>query len=197
MKKQKIKLFVLLGIVLLLVGVIFIYFLNLTSKKDITAVSIDNVRYTLEKGETFQARLYDDNSTEVNFRNKDYYDVPVIYNGISLGDSIETVIEAFEIKSGFAYLDMEVPSSLHGEHGETDVISTNYKNTNFIKEGFLYADISFYYKKTKEQWNLIKVNKLESLNEKDIEELIYVSLSFSTQYDDISEPILTNIRVGR
>ena len=56
--------------------------------------------------------------------------VPVLYNGVTLGTHVKDVIKKFNIKSGYAILNMEVATK--EQDGTTDIIEKSFENYNSI-----------------------------------------------------------------
>ena len=84
--------------------------------------------------------------------------VPVLYNGVTLGTHVKDVIKKFNIKSGYAILNMEV--STEEQDGTTDIIEKSFENYNSIPKSFLDCAIIFGYNKIDGNWKMVEEDKI-------------------------------------
>lgn len=93
------------------------------------------------------------------YNGESLYMEPVLFNGIGIGSNMDEVIEKFNIKSGYANINMEVPIPEHD--GTTDIIDVVYKDKNSFEEYFLDAMIEFGYKKNITGWKMVKFTDID------------------------------------
>lgn len=124
---------------------------------NINTISIGNINHTLKKGDFIYVNSWDE--LEVIFNNKEYQEIPFLYKGITIGSTKEEVIEEFDIKKGYANINMEVKDKR--EDGTTEVIDILYENKKSFDYEFLDANISFGYKKENNKWKMLKYKELE------------------------------------
>lgn len=84
--------------------------------------------------------------------------VPVLYNGVTLGTHVKDVIKKFNIKSGYAILNMEVATK--EQDGTTDIIEKSFENYNSIPKSFLDCAIIFGYNKVDGKWQIVEEDKI-------------------------------------
>ena len=89
---------------------------------DLQQFSSNNKIYTIKKGEELSLNAW--NELEIYYSGKNKINKkksPVIYKGITLGTDYKDVIEIFNIKPEYAFVDMDVISP--AEYGTSDIIS--------------------------------------------------------------------------
>lgn len=109
-----------------------------------------------KEGDHLEANLW--NGLVVKYNGESYNSFPVFKNGITKGSKAKEVIEKFEIKKGYAIINMEVPTK--EEDGTTDVIEEEYINNDFLNREYLDADIIFGYKKEGDNWKMLEYSEL-------------------------------------
>lgn len=152
-------------ILMVIVSILFILALILIPKNPInlTTIAIGNINYTLEKGDSLQVNNWND--LEVKYNDVEYQEIPVIYQGITIGSTLDEVINTFDIKEGYANINMEV--STEEKDGTTDIINVLYKNKDSFNYDYLDANITFGYKKVNNNWKMLKYKELEKYLEKE------------------------------
>ena len=78
----------------------------------LTDIQLNGKLITLAPKDELQADAW--NELEVTYNNKSYNKIPVLYKGITIGSKYEDVIEAFDIKAGYALIDRETATSNDG-----------------------------------------------------------------------------------
>ena len=127
-------------------------------EKDVTKFKIGNEVYWIREGDTLSVDAWNE-EIEAEFNDEEMHGTPVLFNGIGIGSTVDEVIEKFDIKSGYANLNMEVPTEEHD--GTTDIIDVLYKDKNSFKEDFLDAMIQFGYKKKGNEWEMVKYSNID------------------------------------
>lgn len=125
---------------------------------DVTKFKLGNEVYWMNEGDTLSVNAWNE-EIEAEFNDEEMHGIPVLFNGIGIGSTVDEVIEKFDIKSGYANLNMEVPTEEHD--GTTDIIDVLYKDRNSFKEDFLDAIIQFGYKKKGNEWEMVKYSNID------------------------------------
>lgn len=154
---------------------------------DVTKFKIDNEVYSIKEGDSLLVDAWNE-EIEVEFNDEDMDGKIELYNGISVGSTVEDVIEKFDIKSGYANLNMEVPTEEHD--GTTDVVQVLYKNKNSFADDFLDTMIEFGYKKTNNGWKMVKYSDIDNA---DILYIIDINGFPEDELVDKNEVIMINI----
>ncbi|MCQ2451472.1 MAG: hypothetical protein MJ080_05815 [Clostridia bacterium] len=103
-------------------------------------VLVNGKRVELKKGDTLSVNAWGD--PEYYFNDKELKKCPSIYKDIKIGDDLDSVLEAFGIKEGYAVVDREIATK--EQDGTTEIVSEEYKNNEFFeKENVLDADFCF------------------------------------------------------
>lgn len=130
-------------------------------KEAVTEFKVLGETKTLSKGDYLRADKWD--NPVYTYNGKSIKAAPVLCKDITIGSKLEDVLEAFQIKPGYAIVDRETDP--YGD-GCTDVIKEEYQDTNFfISEGVLDATFIFGYQKNQDTWELIPYKQLEEINE--------------------------------
>lgn len=131
----------------------------------LTDIQLNGKLITLAPKDELQADAW--NELEVTYNNKSYNKIPVLYKGITIGSKYEDVIEAFDIKAGYALIDRETATS---NDGCTDIIVEEYKNKDFFEsESILDACFVFGYEQKDGAWNPIPYKKIKTIYENEKE----------------------------
>ena len=125
---------------------------------DVTKFKLGNEVYWMNEGDTLSVNAWNE-EIEAEFNDEEMHGIPVLFNGIGIGSTVDEVIEKFDIKSGYANLNMEVPTEEHD--GTTDVVHVLYKNKNSFADDFLDTMIEFGYKKTNSGWEMVKYSDID------------------------------------
>ena len=125
---------------------------------DVTKFKLGNEVYWMNEGDTLSVNAWNE-EIEAEFNDEEMHGIPVLFNGIGIDSTVDEVIEKFDIKSGYANLNMEVPTEEHD--GTTDIIDVLYKDRNSFKEDFLDAIIQFGYKKKGNEWEMVKYSNID------------------------------------
>lgn len=146
-------------ILMAVVSILFVLVLILIPKNPIkiTTIAIGNINYKLDKGDILFVNNWDE--LIVEYKDKKYEEIPVIYKGITIGSTKDEVLTAFNIKKGYANINMEVPTK--EKDGTTDIIDVIYEGDKSFKDNFLDANITFGYKKENNSWKMLKYKELE------------------------------------
>lgn len=157
--KKKVIIVIVVLIVLGVVGILFSVGDNKdTLSNDIEMFSLGKKEYKLIEGDTLECSAWSSNDCYLNDTKLSSY--PVLFNGVTIGTDYRDVIEKFNIKSGYANLNMEVPTEEHD--GTTDIIDVLYKNDDSFTDDFLDAVIEFGYEKTSEGWKMVKYSDIDN-----------------------------------
>ena len=158
-------------------------------ESDVTKFTIGNKAYWIRKGELLSVNAWDD-EIEVEY-NGEYVDGNIkLFNGIEIGSTVEEVIEKFDLKSGYANINMEVPTEEHD--GTTDVINVLYESEKSFGDDFLDAMLQFGYKKTSSGWKMVKFSDIESA---DI--LFYIDINgFTDEEVDENSVVMIYVQYG-
>ena len=180
---------VIIVLVMLIIGkTVLIFTGNKENREiDVTKFKIDNEVYSIKEGDSLLVDGWNE-EIEVEFNDEDMDGKIELYNGISIGSTVEDVIEKFDIKSGYANLNMEVPTEEHD--GTTDVVQVLYKNKNSFADTFLDTMIEFGYKKTNNGWKMVKYSDIDNA---DILYLIDINGFPEDELVDKNEVIMINI----
>lgn len=125
---------------------------------DVTKFKLGNEVYWMNEGDTLSVDAWNE-EIETEYNDEDMNGKPVLFNGIGIGSTVDEVIEKFNIKSGYANLNMEVSTEEHD--GTTDVVHVLYKNKNSFADDFLDTMIEFGYKKTGDTWKMVKYSDID------------------------------------
>lgn len=173
-------------ILIAVVSILFVLVLILIPKNPIkiTTIAIGSINHKLEKGDVLFVNNWDE--LIVEYKDKKYEEIPVIYKGITIGSTKDEVLTAFSIKKGYANINMEVPTK--EKDGTTDIIDVIYEGDKSFKDNFLDANITFGYKKENNSWKMLKYKELEKyLEEETTKEDI---LLFNIDINGMSEEIV-------
>ena len=173
-------------ILMAVVSILFVLVLILIPKNPIkiTTIAIGSINHKLEKGDVLFVNNWDE--LIVEYKDKNYEEIPVIYKGITIGSTKDEVLTAFNIKKGYANINMEVPTK--EKDGTTDIIDVIYEGDKSFKDNFLDANITFGYKKENNSWKMLKYKELEKyLEEETTKEDI---LLFNIDINGMSEEIV-------
>ena len=172
------------------IGIIFILksvsFKN--SKLSVNMVKIGDDVVALKKGEELNVNAWNPPIEIIlNDEKLKTKKIPRLYNGVTLGTHVRDVIRKFNIKSGYAILNME--TSTEENDGTTDIVNKSFKNYNSIPKHFLDCAIIYGYNKVNDEWKMVK--------EKDIKNadiIYYIDINgFSDEMYDTNEVIEFNI----
>lgn len=109
---------------------------------DVSQVQIGNETITLKAGDSLKVNFW--NEKEIKFNDEDRKDVPKLLGGITVGSSVDDVINAFSIKQGYCMVDYEYDP--YGD-GCTEIKKVDYSGTDFLDEqNILDANFIFGYK---------------------------------------------------
>ena len=152
-------------ILMAVVSILFVLGLILIPKNPIkiTTIAIGSINHKLEKGDVLFVNNWDE--LIVEYKDKKYEEIPVIYKGITIGSTKDEVLTAFNIKKGYANVNMEVPTK--EKDGTTDIIDVIYEGDKSFKDNFLDANITFGYKKENNSWKMLKYKELEKYLEEE------------------------------
>lgn len=152
-------------ILIAVVSILFVLVLILIPKNPIkiTTIAIGSINHKLEKGDVLFVNNWDE--LIVEYKEKKYEEIPVIYKGITIGSTKDEVLTAFNIKKGYANVNMEVPTK--EKDGTTDIIDVIYEGDKSFKDNFLDANITFGYKKENNSWKMLKYKELEKYLEEE------------------------------
>lgn len=153
-------------ILMIVVSILFVLALILIPKNpvNLTTIAIGNKNYTLEKGDYLYVNNW--NELEVKYNDKEYKEIPVIYQGITIGSTLDEVLDVFSLKKDYANINMEVPTK--EKDGTTDIINVLYKNKDSFNYNYLDVNITFGYKKINNSWEMLKYKDLEKYLEEEI-----------------------------
>ncbi len=160
MKKEKylsITIAILSTIAILIFG--FTSISNKKSNIELDEFKVSNKIYKVEKNNELYVSCYEECEIEYNY--KELKKTPVIYGDIKVGDNYKKVFKTFNIKKGYAIIDIEISNAL--EDGTTDIIKEVYKNEKLLNKKHLNAIITFAYENKNGEWKLIKGEKLEKI----------------------------------
>lgn len=102
------------------------------------------------------------NELDVTYNEKTYKKYPILYKGITIGSKRDDMMQAFDIKEGYAIIDREIDTV--GD-GTTDIVREEYKNQDFFdKEEVLDANFIFGYEQKEGQWMPIAYKELEAIS---------------------------------
>lgn len=114
--------------------------------------------------------------------------VPVLYNGVTLGTHVKDVIKKFNIRSGYAILNMEVATE--EQDGTTDIIQKSFENYNSIPKYFLDCYIIFGYNKIDGNWQMVEEDEIS-----DADIVYYIDINgFSDEMYEKNEVIMFMIK---
>lgn len=152
-------------ILMAVVSILFVLVLILIPKNPIkiTTIAIGSINHKLEKGDVLFVNNWDE--LIVEYKDKKYEEIPVIYKGITIGSTKDEVLTSFNIKKGYANINMEVPTK--EKDGTTDIIDVIYEGDKSFKDNFLDANITFGYKKENNSWKMLKYKELEKYLEEE------------------------------
>lgn len=178
-----------IAITMIIIGLassIYIFYNNNSSegyKLSVNMIEHGDKVVNLKKGDKLVVNAWNP-PIEVTLNDEELENIPILYNGVTLGTNVKDVIKKFNIKSGYAVLNMEVPTE--EEDGTTDIIEKNFKNYNSIPKEFLDCAIIFGYKKVNGKWKMVKGKKI---NDADI--VYYIDINgFDDGMYGINEVIL-------
>ena len=162
---------------------------------DLQQFSSNNKIYTIKKGEELSLNAW--NELEIYYSGKNKINKkksPVIYKGVTLGTDYKDVIEVFNIKPEYTFVDMEVSSP--EEDGTTDIITEIYKDEKVFEREYLDLNITFGYIKKEDKWEMVKYEELKKYIEEKKEEVLIYQIDFNGLNDecvDIGKVISFNI----
>ena len=163
---------------------------------DLQQFSSNNKIYTIKKGEELSLNAW--NELEIYYSGKNKINKkksPLIYKGVTLLTDYKDVIEIFNIKPEYAFVDMEVSSP--EEDGTTDIITEIYKDEKVFEKEYLDLNITFGYIKKEDKWKMVKYKELKKHIEEKKEEVLIYQIDFNGLNDecvDIGKVISFNIK---
>lgn len=175
-----------------LISSIFVFILNnsfVNYETNVNMIELGDEIIYLKQGDKLIVNAWNPpievylNDDELNNKN-----IPELYNGVTLGTNVKDVIMKFNIKSGYAMLNMEVPTKQ--EDGTTDIVNKRFKNLNSIPNNFLDCAIIFGYKKVNNKWKMVKEKNL-----KDADIIYYIDINgFDDEMYELNDVIKFKIK---
>lgn len=162
---------------------------------DLQQFSSNNKIYTIKKGEELSLNAWNELDIYYSGKNKiNKKKSPVIYKGVTLGTDYKDVLEIFNIKPEYAFIDMEVSNP--EEDGTTNIITEIYKDEKVFEREYLDLSITFGYIKKDDKWEIVKYDELEKYIEENKEDILVYYIDFNGLTDecvDIGKVISFNI----
>lgn len=157
--------------------------------------SSNNKIYTIKKGEELSLNAWNELDIYYSGKNKiSKKKSPVIYKGVTLGTDYKDVLEIFNIKPEYAFIDMEVSDP--EEDGTTNIITEIYKDEKVFEREYLDLSITFGYIKKDDKWEIVKYDELKKYIEENKEDILVYYIDFNGLTDecvDIGKVISFNI----
>ena len=152
------------------------------NKISVDSIVIDSKEIVLEKGDFFTIDYW--NGKEIYFNDTQYVDEPTLYGNLKIGDSIAEVIKKLNIKSGYALINSEIPTSEHD--GTTDVIDIEFKDLKSFDFDYLDACLIVGYQKDDSSWKMLDFDQVQSLSldENDLEDIVVYRIDFNGLEDE-------------
>lgn len=185
MKKLKLKKeIIIIGVAIVLI-VLARFIVKENQIKPIEPQYLDEFRmgsktYKLKRNEELYVNGW--NELEILYNNERYNDLPTIAKSVTLTTSYKDVLKVFNIKEGYAIVNMEV--SENETDDTTQIIEKVYKNKKVFKKTYLDLYLLFGYKKVNDEWTMITAKELKKLIDTDEELLIYY-IDFNGMSDEI------------
>lgn len=162
---------------------------------DLQQFSSNNKIYTIKKGEELSLNAWNELDIYYSGKNKiNKKKSPVIYKGVTLGTDYKDVLEIFNIKPEYAFIDMEVSNP--EEDGTTNIKTEIYKDEKVFEREYLDLSITFGYIKKDDKWEIVKYDELEKYIEEKKEDILVYYIDFNGLTDecvDIGKVISFNI----
>ena len=157
--------------------------------------SSNNKIYTIKKGKELSLNAWNELDIYYSGKNKiSKKKSPVIYKGVTLETDYKDVLEIFNIKPEYAFVDMEVSDP--EEDGTTNIITEIYKDEKVFEREYLDLSITFGYIKKDDKWEIVKYDELEKYIEEKKEDILVYYIDFNGLTDecvDIGKVISFNI----
>ena len=136
------------------------------------------------------------NELEVYVDGKEYDEYPLIYGDITIGSKVKDIFNVFDIKPGYAYINMEVSNG----DDTTDIVDLEYEDFEFLEEKYLDAYIMFGYKKENDKYVMVESSIIEEYlveeNTEDIDVLFAIDINgMSGEEVNKEEVIAISIKV--
>ena len=145
--------------------------------------SSNNKIYTIKKGEELSLNAWNELDIYYSGKNKiSKKKSPVIYKGVTLGTDYKDVLEIFNIKSEYAFIDMEVSDP--DEDGTTNIITEIYKDEKVFEREYLDLSITFGYIKKDDKWEIVKYEELKKYIEEKKEDILVYYIDFNGLTDE-------------
>ena len=154
MKNEKTYLIIILSVLVL--ALIFSSVIKEDINLEFNQFMMGEKIYTLNSGDILSSSSYKEN-TKYNYESfKDYV---TLYNGVTIGTKFDKVVKLFDIKSGYAKLNMEVPNIEHD--GTTNIVNEIFEDIDSVRSDFLDCYIIFGYKNNEGVWEMVEYSYIE------------------------------------
>ena len=156
---------------------------------DLQQFSSNNKIYTIKKGEELSLNAWNELDIYYSGKNKiSKKKSPVIYKGVTLGTDYKDVLEIFNIREEYAFIDMEVSNP--EEDGTTNIKTEIYKDEKVFEREYLDLSITFGYIKKDDKWEIVKYEELKKYIEENKEDILVYYIDFNGLTDE-------NVDVGK